>query len=157
LKIVYRNPSHLPLVEAQFAAEYASFDELLHRSDIVSLHCPLNVETQHLIDDSALRKMKSTAILVNAARGPVVRTDALVRALQEGWIAAAALDVTDPEPLPPDHPLYGLENCLVVPHIGSATHGTRKRMAEIACENMLAGLDERRLLHCVNPEVETKI
>jgi glyoxylate reductase len=157
LKIIYQSPSPSPVVEAQFAAERVSFDELLRRSDIISLHCPLNAETQHLIDDAVLKKMKSTAILVNAARGPVVRTDALVRALQDGWIAAAALDVTDPEPLPADHPLYGLENCLVVPHIGSATHVARKRMAEIACENLLAGLEKRRLLHCVNPEVETKI
>ena len=156
LKIIYHSPSPPPVAEAQFTAEYASFEELLRSSDIISLHCPLNAETQYLIDDAALRKMKSTAILVNAARGPVVRTDALVRALQEGWIAAAALDVTDPEPLPPEHILYRLENCLVVPHIGSATQGARRRMAEIACENLLAGLEKRRLLHCVNPEVETK-
>jgi glyoxylate reductase len=97
--------------------------------------------------------MKPTAILVNAARGPVVDTAALTRALATGQIAAAALDVTDPEPLPSDHPLYKLPNCLIVPHIGSATHGTRRRMAEMACENLLAGLDGRKLPFCVNPEV----
>jgi phosphoglycerate dehydrogenase-like enzyme len=78
---------------------------------------------------------------------------ALTRALQEGWIAAAALDVTDPEPLPAGHPLFDLRNCLIVPHIGSATQNTRRRMAELACENLLAGLEGRRLPHCVNPEV----
>jgi glyoxylate reductase len=97
--------------------------------------------------------MKPTAILVNIARGPVVDTEALVQALQEGWIQAAALDVTDPEPLPADHPLYTLRNCLIAPHIGSATANTRRRMAELACENLLAGANGRRLPHCANPEV----
>jgi phosphoglycerate dehydrogenase-like enzyme len=82
-----------------------------------------------------------------------VATDALVRALTEGWIRAAALDVTDPEPLPPSHVLYSLANCFIAPHIGSATHGTRKRMAEMACENLLAGLSGERLPNCVNPQV----
>ena len=122
-------------------------------SDFVSLHCPLTPETRGLMDESALRKMKPTAILINAARGPIVDTIALTRALAEGQIAAAALDVTDPEPLPYDHPLYKLPNCLIVPHIGSATHGTRRKMAEMACENLLAGLAGRKLPYCVNPEV----
>ena len=90
---------------------------------------------------------------MNTARGPIVATDALVRALREGWIAGAGLDVTDPEPLPPHHPLYDLPNCLIAPHIGSATYGTRRRMAEMACENLLAGLDDKKLPYCVNPEV----
>jgi phosphoglycerate dehydrogenase-like enzyme len=97
--------------------------------------------------------MKRTAYLVNTARGPVVDMAALTRALQERWIAGAALDVTDPEPLPPNHPLYTLPNCLILPHIGSATFGTRKRMAELACENLLAGLEGRPLPNCVTPEV----
>lgn len=97
--------------------------------------------------------MKRTAILVNTARGPVVDTGALVRALQEGWIAGAGIDVIDPEPLPLGHPLYDLPNCLVTPHIGSAAHGTRSRMAEMACENLLAGLEGRTLPNCVNKEV----
>jgi phosphoglycerate dehydrogenase-like enzyme len=106
-----------------------------------------------MIDQAALQKMKPTAILVNTARGPVVDIGALAAALQQGWIAAAALDVTDPEPLPPEHVLYTLPNCLITPHIGSATWNTRRRMAELACENLLAGLQGRRLPHCVNPEV----
>ena len=153
LRLVYWNPARSPESEALTGARYVSFDELLSVSDFVSLHCPLNESTRGLIGESALRKMKPTAILVNAARGPVVDTDALVRALTEGWIASAALDVTDPEPLPPSHALYALPNCLILPHIGSATHGTRKRMAEMACENLLAGLEGRRLPNCVNPEV----
>ena len=106
-----------------------------------------------MIDEQALRLMKPTAILVNTSRGPVVDPTALLRALTEGWIAGAALDVTDPEPLPPDHPLYRLSNCLILPHIGSATWNTRRRMAERACENLLAGLEGRRLPYCANPEV----
>ena len=130
-----------------------SLQDLLQQSDFVSLHVPLTGETRHLINAQNLRLMKPTAILINAARGPIVETQALVKALQTNQIAGAALDVTDPEPLPPEHPLYSLPNCLIVPHIGSATQNTRRRMAELACENLLAGLEGRRLPHCVNPEV----
>ena len=157
LRLVYWEPTDSPENEAQTGARYVSFDELLSTSDFVTLHCPLNESTRGLIGESALRKMKPTAILINAARGPVVDTSALVRALSENWIASAALDVTDPEPLPPTHALYSLPNCFILPHIGSATHGTRKRMAEMACENLLAGLEGRRLPNCVNPEVYSEI
>ncbi|MBU2611370.1 MAG: D-glycerate dehydrogenase [Chloroflexi bacterium] len=156
LRIVYTDTSPRLDVEAHslsLGATFLSFDELIRQSDFVSLHCPLTSETRGLINESTLRKMKPSAILVNAARGPIVDTAALTRALAESRIAAAALDVTEPEPLPPDHPLYSLPNCLIVPHIGSATHGTRRRMAEMACENLLAGLEGRRLPYCVNPEV----
>jgi glyoxylate reductase len=119
----------------------------LARADVVSLHAPLTDATQHLIDAEALGAMKPTAILVNTARGGLIDTHALTRALDDGRIAAAALDVTDPEPLPPGHPLYAAPNCLVVPHIGSATHATRERMADLAVENLLAGLDGRPLPH----------
>jgi glyoxylate reductase len=133
-----------------------TLQELLIRSDIVSLHAPLTSYTQGMINKSTLSMMKPTAILVNVARGPLVDTTALVEALQNKHIAAAALDVTDPEPLPPSHPLYNFPNCLIVPHIGSATQQTRRQMAELACENLLAGLNGERLPHCVNPEVYTK-
>lgn len=153
LRLIYWEPIQSSENEAQTGARYVSFDELLSTSDFVTLHCPLNESTRGLIGESALRKMKPSAILINASRGPVVDTSALLRALTEGWIAYAALDVTDPEPLPPSHPLYALPNCFILPHIGSATHGTRKLMAEMACENLLAGLEGRRLPNCVNPEV----
>lgn len=152
LRLIYWEPASHPENEAAVGAKYVSFDELLSNSDFVTLHCPLNDSTRGLINEVALQKMKSSAILVNAARGPVVDTPALVRALSENWIRFAALDVTDPEPLPPDHVLYSLPNCFILPHIGSATYGTRKRMAEMACENLLAGLVGRRLPNCVNPE-----
>jgi len=153
LNLVYHDPQPRPEVESSLGAVYLPFEELLRQSDFVSLHIPLTPATRGLIGEQALRLMKPTAILVNTSRGPVVDTSALLRALTEGWIAGAALDVTDPEPLPPDHPLYHLPNCLIVPHIGSATWNTRQRMAELACENLLAGLEGRRLPHCANPEV----
>lgn len=152
LRLVYWGPAPSPENEAAVGARYVSFDELLSTSDFVTLHCPLNESTRGLINEAVLRKMKPSAILVNAARGPVVDTSALVNALSENWIRFAALDVTDPEPLPPDHVLYSLQNCFILPHIGSATHGTRKRMAEMACENLLAGLEGKKLPNCVNPE-----
>lgn len=117
-----------------------SLEELLERSDFVTLHCPLTPDTRGLIDDEALGRMKATAYLVNTSRGPVVDTEALTRALNEGEIAGAALDVTDPEPLPGDHPLLEAPGLLVLPHIASATHATRERMAEMAVDNLLAGL-----------------
>jgi glyoxylate reductase len=122
-------------------------DELLAQSDAVTLHVPLTSETRHLIDADALARMKPTAILVNTARGGVVDQQALARALHRGEIAGAALDVTDPEPLPPDHPLLEAPNLLVLPHIGSATHTARERMADLAVDNLLAGLAGRPMPH----------
>ncbi|HEX3279254.1 MAG TPA: D-glycerate dehydrogenase [Thermoleophilaceae bacterium] len=115
-------------------------EELLERSDFVTVHTPLTPETHGLIDAAALARMKPTAYLVNTARGPVVETGALIDALQAGQIAGAALDVTDPEPLPADHPLVDAPNLIVLPHLGSATHATRERMADMAVDNLLAGL-----------------
>jgi glyoxylate reductase len=126
--------------------------ELLERSDFVTLHCPLTPQTRGLIGAEALRRMKPTAYLVNTARGPVVDTDALASALRARELAGAALDVTDPEPLPGDHPLLEAPNLLVVPHIGSATHATRGRMADIAVDNLLAGLAGEPMPHSVNAE-----
>jgi glyoxylate reductase len=127
--------------------------ELLERSDFVTLHAPLTPETRGLIDAAALRRMKPTAYLINTARGPLVDTAALVSALHAGEIAGAALDVTDPEPLPGDHPLLDAPGLLVVPHIASATHATRERMADMAVDNLLAGLAGKRMPNCANPEV----
>jgi glyoxylate reductase len=115
-------------------------EELLERSDFVSLHTPLTPDTRHLIGADELRQMKDTALLINTSRGGVIDQDALRRALIEGEIAGAALDVTDPEPLPADHPLLDAPNLLVVPHVGSATVRTRARMADMAVDNLLAAL-----------------
>jgi glyoxylate reductase len=123
--------------------------ELLARADFVSLHVPLSDETRGLIGEDELRAMKPEAILVNTARGPVVDQEALRRALVEGWIAGAGLDVTDPEPLPPDDPLLEAPNLVVLPHIGSATHATRAAMADLAADNLLAALVGEPMPHGV--------
>lgn len=127
-------------------------EQLLAESDIVSLHCPLNDETYHLIDHDALELMKPGAILVNTARGPVVDTRALVEALRSRPLIAA-LDVTDPEPLPADHALLSLPNALVVPHVASATVATRTRMGMMAAQNLIAALQGERPPFLVNAEL----
>ncbi len=131
--------------------------EALHRvlaeSDFVSLHLPLNAQTRGLIGEDELRRMRPTAFLVNTARGPIVDQRALARALAEGSIAGAALDVTDPEPLPAGDPLLEAPNLVVVPHVGSATHAAREAMAQRAVDNLLAGLAGEPMPSCVNPEV----
>jgi lactate dehydrogenase-like 2-hydroxyacid dehydrogenase len=121
--------------------------QLLSRADFVTLHCPLTEATRHLIDAEALRLMKPSAILVNTARGAIVDQAALARALREEEIAGAAIDVTDPEPPAAEDPLFDSPNLIVTPHIGSATWGTRSRMAEIAVENLLAALAGRPMPH----------
>jgi glyoxylate reductase len=142
-----------PEDEAALGAQRVEMAELLRESDFVTLHVNLTAETHHLIDADALRAMKRTAVLVNTSRGPVVDPDALEAALRDGAIFSAALDVTEPEPLPADHPLVGLPNCVVVPHIASASRVTRDRMAQMAAANMLAGLRGERLPTPINPEV----
>jgi glyoxylate reductase len=127
-------------------------EELLEQSDFVTLHCPLTPQTRGLIDAAALERMKPTAYLVNTARGELVDTAALLRALHEGTIAGAALDVTDPEPLPRGHLLLDAPNLLVVPHIGSATYATREAMADMAVNNLIAGLGGGRMPYVANPE-----
>ena len=128
-------------------------EELLERSDFVSLHAPLTPQTRGLIGAAELERMKPTAILINTARGPMVDMDALAAALENGAIAGAGLDVTDPEPLPADHPLLEAPNLVVAPHIGSASHRTREAMADMAVDNLLAALAGGRMPHCANPEV----
>jgi glyoxylate reductase len=126
-----------------------SLEELLDRSDFVTVHAPLTADTRGLIGDDALARMKPTAYLVNTARGPIVDSEALARALRAGRIAGAALDVTEPEPLPGGHPLLDAPNLLVLPHLGSATEATRARMADMAVDNLLAGLAGEPMPHSV--------
>jgi lactate dehydrogenase-like 2-hydroxyacid dehydrogenase len=142
-----------PEEEAELGATRVEMGELLRESDFISLHVNLTDETHHLIDADALRAMKRNAVLVNTSRGPVVDPDALTDALRGGEIFAAGLDVTEPEPLPSDHPLVSLPNCVVVPHIASASKVTRGKMASIAAANLLAGVRGERLPHAINPEV----
>ena len=150
MRVLYTNRSGPINLEG---AAHVDWDTLLRESDFVSIHTPLTPDTRHLFNADAFGKMKPSAILINTARGPVIDQAALYDALHSGRLAAAALDVTDPEPLPTDDPLLTLPNCLVVPHIGSASIATRARMATIAAQNLLAGVHGEHLPHCVNPEV----
>ena len=153
MRILYTSRQPKPEVEQALAASYVDLDTLLAQSDFVSLHTSLTPETYHLIAVAALKKMKPTAVLINAARGGVVDHDALVEALRNGVIACAVLDVTEPEPLPADHPLVHMPNCIVTPHIASASIVTRTKMATMAAENLMAGVRGEALPNCVNPEV----
>jgi glyoxylate reductase len=128
-------------------------EELLERSDFVSLHCRLTDETRGLIDEEALQRMKDTAILVNTARGALVDSGALVRALIKGWIAGAAIDVADPEPVPKGHPLLDAPHLIMNPHTASASIEARTAMSDLAVDNLLAGLAGNEMPACVNPDV----
>lgn len=153
MRVLYTKRRRDPAAEQELGVEYRPFEALLAESDHVAVLTSLHAGTHRLIDRTALAAMKPTAVLVNASRGPVVDTDALVEALSEGVIAAAGLDVTDPEPLPADHPLASLTNCFIVPHIGSASVRTRIRMAERAALNLAAAMKGEQMPHCINPEV----
>lgn len=149
MRILAFDPSLSPPEAAAVRAQSVEFDTLLRESDFITIHTPLTPQTRGLINHDALAKMKPTAILVNTARGPVVDSQALYDALKNGVIGGAALDVTDPEPLPPDSPLLTLPNLLVVPHIGSASVWTRDQMAVMAAENLIAGVTGKPLPHAV--------
>jgi lactate dehydrogenase-like 2-hydroxyacid dehydrogenase len=146
------NPSP-PGWSGQSDPSQVDFESLLRASDFISIHAPLTPETRGMFDRAAFATMQSGAILINTARGALIDTEALYEALSSGQLGAAALDVTDPEPIPPGHPLLALPDCLIVPHIGSASVKTRSRMARIAAENLLAGVRGERLPYCANPEV----
>jgi glyoxylate reductase len=150
MKILYTGRNRNTQAEADLGAEYRSLDDLLRESDFVSLHTSLNAESRGMIGERELALMKPTAVLINTARGPVVDQDALVEALKDGKIAAAALDVTDPEPLPADHQLLNLPNAIVLPHIGSATVAARTKMCRMAIQNLMAGLSGDDLPYPVN-------
>ena len=154
--ILYFDRQRRPEPEREYNAQFADLNTVLGESDFVSLHTVLSQETYHLIDDARLKAMKPGAILINTSRGPVVDSQALYRALSSGTIAFAALDVTEPEPIRPGHPLLELDNILITPHIASASYQTRNKMATMAAENLIAGLKGKRLPHCVNPQVYTQ-
>jgi glyoxylate reductase len=145
MQVLYHNRHRDPQAETELGVAYAAFDELLSRSDFVSLNCPLTPETTGLISTAQFARMKPTAILINISRGPVVDGSALYEALTSRRIAAAAVDVTAPEPLPRDHKLLSLDNLVITPHLGSASNRTRQRMVEMTVENLLAGLEGREL------------
>lgn len=149
MRVVYHDPG----AAAEFGAAPVEMESLLGESDFISLHVPLTSETRHMINSETLDKMRPNAVLVNTSRGPIVDPRALYDALKSRRLFAAALDVTEPEPINPDSPLLELDNCIIVPHLGSASERTREQMATLAADNLIAGLKGERLPHCVNPQV----
>ncbi len=141
MRIYYHNRSPLSEQEGKPNWKWLPLRECLASSDVVSLHCPLTPETTHLVNAEKLSWMKPSAFLINTSRGKVIDQNALADALRDRKIAGAGLDVTDPEPLPLDNRLFTLPNCVIYPHIGSATEDTRRKMAEMACENLIAGMN----------------
>lgn len=156
MKVLYSGRTRKPELEASTGAQMRSLDALLGESDFICLTTALNAETRGLIGERELSLMKRSAVLVNTARGAVTDELALARALQEGRIAGAAIDVYSQEPLPPDHPLYECTTAILMPHVGSGTHATRARMSRVACENIKAALQGDRPRFLVNPEAWEK-
>ncbi len=153
MRVLYYDVHRRQDLEQSMGVTYADLDTLYRESDFITIHTDLNEQTRHMINQDALAKMKRTAVVINTARGPIVDPDALYIALKSGRIGGAALDVTEPEPIPVDSPLLTLPNCIVVPHIASASVATRGKMARVAANNLVAGLRGERLPACVNPEV----
>jgi glyoxylate reductase len=153
MRVLYVSRQRRPELEAELGVVPVDKATLLAESDFVTLHVPLNAGTRHWLGRAELAAMKRGALLVNTARGPVVDPEALAESLEQGHLGGAALDVTEPEPLPSDSPLAKLPNVLLAPHIASASHATRGRMASMAVDNLLAALEGRRPPHCVNPEL----
>lgn len=151
MRILYTGRRPNEEAEQHFEAERVDMATLLQESDFISIHTPLNPQTRHLFGAEQFAQMKPTAMLVNTARGAVVDQKALYTALKEGVIGGAGLDVFEQEPLPMDDPLLTLPNVVLVPHIGSASIATRTRMAVLAAENLVAGIQGKPLLHQVSP------
>lgn len=145
MHVLYHNRRRDPVAEAEFSAVYRSLNDLLAESDFVALNCPLTEETMNLISTPQFTLMKPSAMLINMSRGAVVDTDALYEALRTGLIAGAGVDVTQPEPLPRDHPLLTMHNLVITPHLGSASDRTRRRMIEMTIENLRAGVARKPL------------
>lgn len=156
MRVLYYDVNRRADLEKSMGVTYADMDSLLRESDFVTLHTDLNESTRHMMNAAAFKKMKRTAYVINTARGPIVDPQALAEALKAGTIAGAALDVTEPEPIPLDSPLLTLPTCLIVPHIASASVATRAKMAQMAAANLIAGVRGDRLPTCVNPEVYEK-
>ena len=153
MRVLYYDVYRREDLEKTMNVTYADLDTLYGESDFVSVHTDLNDTTRHMLNASAFAKMKKTAIVINSARGPIIDPVALYAALKNGVIGGAGLDVTEPEPLPIESPLYSLPNCLIVPHIASASVATRAKMAQMAAANLIAGLRGDKLPTCVNPQV----
>ena len=153
MPIIYHNRNKNEEAEAQLDAKYVSFDDLLAQSDVISVHANLNEENKGIFNSAAFEKMKPTSIFINTARGGLHNETDLLKALQEGVIGGAGLDVTNPEPMDRNNPLLEMKNAVILPHIGSATLETRLAMVKLSVDNILAGLKGEPLPECINPEV----
>jgi len=157
MKVLYYDVIRRPDFEKEYDIEFTDIDSLFQKADFITINTPLTKETHHLVDEKKLKTMKKTAYLINNARGPIVDEKALYKALKEGWIAGAALDVFEQEPTPMDNPLLKLDNVVVAPHISSASYETRSKMAEMVAENLVAFFEGKPPQNLVNPEaVKTK-
>jgi lactate dehydrogenase-like 2-hydroxyacid dehydrogenase len=153
MKIIYHNRNRNEEAEKKLNAEFVSFEELLKKSDVLSVHTNLTEETRGKFNYSVFEKMKSSAIFINTARGPIHNETDLITALQNGIIWGAGLDVTDPEPMHADNPLLNMANVAVTPHIGTATFETRNAMSGKAAENVIAALNDLPIPYPVNGEI----
>jgi len=153
MKILFYDVIPRPEMEKDFSAKRMDLDALLKEADFVSIHVPLMKETHHLMNEQKLRLMKKTAYLINNSRGPVVDEKALYKALKEGWIAGAGLDVFEQEPTPMDNPLLKLDNIVVAPHISSASLETRSKMAEMVADNLVSFFEGKKPPNLVNQDV----
>jgi glyoxylate reductase len=154
--IYHNNHSRNIQMEEQVGAKYVSMNELIEKSDYLSLHCSLNKESYHLINESNLRRMKKESYIINTARGQIINEAHLIKALRKRWIAGAGLDVFEKEPLSLNNPLLKMKNVVLLPHIGSATFLTRTKMAEVAAKNLLNVLNEKMPIYLANPQVDVK-
>jgi glyoxylate reductase len=154
MEIIYHNQHNRNIqMEEQLGAKHVDMDELIGESDFLSLHCSLNSESYHLINETNLRRMKNDSYIINTARGQIINEAHLIRALKQRLIAGAGLDVFEKEPLSPNNPLLKMKNVVLSPHIGSATLLTRTKMAEVSAKNLLNVLNQKNAIYLANPEV----
>jgi glyoxylate reductase len=153
MNVLYYDVVRRPDFEKEYNIKFAEIDTIFKTADFITINTPLTKETHHLVDEKKLKTMKKTAYIINNARGPIVDEKALYKALKEGWIAGAALDVFEQEPTPMDNPLLKLDNVVVAPHISSASYETRSKMAEMVAENLIAFFEGKTPPNLVNPEV----
>jgi len=153
MKVLYHDVIRRPDFEKEYGIEFVDVDYLFKNADFITVNVPLMKETHHLVNEKKLRMMKKTAYIINNARGPVVDEKALYKALKEGWIAGAGLDVFEQEPTPMDNPLLKLDNVVVAPHISSASYETRSKMAEMTAENLVAFFEGKTPPNLVNTDV----
>jgi glyoxylate reductase len=156
MRLMYYDVIRQPEAEKEFGIEFVDINKIFAESDFITLHTNLTPQTHHLIGAEQLKKMKKNCILINSSRGPIIDNMALSEALRNGTIAYAALDVTEPEPIPSDHPLLKLDNVIIAPHIASASVTTRTKMALMAADNLIAGLKGEMPPNPVNPEALKK-